>query len=430
MKKQLLLGMMLLISGVMLADLTGKFLKVCQEGICYLNKTATDAIKQFDKDTEKFLTDVMNEVNKPMGIEFNKLLTAGQRAKKDVATLKKDIDLLKDQAGEKGTTYNAAVKIDKAADKLGDALKALKKADPAYSYTELTTAITGVPSLIEKLYGGRSKEVKAQFDQIVLSCGVIRDNLPNLDVPTLGIRVQQLIAEVIMIMDDITDMRKATGTIANSFISDSLTQNFRGIRDDLALVTTRLGTLAAYRSYVVGGPLSNVDLASKIGLGILSNVFNANTVGSNIETIHTNIEAIGKTADAIKQNGKDAEALAAELESLAQIKPAIDRIKKQVSAKNILDVNKIALQEVQTTISNMRLKAGKLINLALVMLDQVAGIISRAYAICNAIDKLVGKNFLEPKVLQSLSGLADDIKNIRKQLTAMQLEVQKKVDNF
>src|SRR5579872_89924 len=323
MKKQLLLGMMLLISGVMLADLTGKFLKVCQEGICYLNKTATDAIKQFDKDTEKFLTDVMNEVNKPMGIEFNKLLTAGQRAKKDVATLKKDIDLLKDQAGEKGTTYNAAVKIDKAADKLGDALKALKKADPAYSYTELTTAITGVPSLIEKLYGGRSKEVKAQFDQIVLSCGVIRDNLPNLDVPTLGIRVQQLIAEVIMIMDDITDMRKATGTIANSFISDSLTQNFRGIRDDLALVTTRLGTLAAYRSYVVGGPLSNVDLASKIGLGILSNVFNANTVGSNIETIHTNIEAIGKTADAIKQNGKDAEALAAELESLAQIKPVI-----------------------------------------------------------------------------------------------------------
>jgi hypothetical protein len=259
---------------------------------------------------------------------------------------------------------------------------------------------------------------------------IIRDNLPNLNTKELGTRVQTLIFEVVSIMDDITDMRLATGKIADSFISETLTKSFRGLRDDLAKVTTRIGTVVKYKSYVIGGPLSNTDLAKKVGSALIANVFSLDTVRADIKSIRSSVDSIKSTVETLKQENPLIEGMAKDVEAAAKTQPVLNRISARITIETIVDAPRIALEEQQKAIKTLRQAVRDLINLSLVMLEQVADIIERAQGIGTAINSLMGGKFLQSDLLDDLGALAKDLKSIRSHASTIHTELKKALDNF
>jgi hypothetical protein len=188
--------------------------------------------------------------------------------------------------------------------------------------------------------------------------------------------------------------------------------------------------MVKYKSYVIGGPLSNTDLAKKVGVALIANVFNLDTVRADIKSIRGSVDSIKSTAETLKQENPLIEGLAKDVENAAQIKPVIDRIKKQITIKTIIDAPRIALEEQQKAIKTLRQAVRDLINLSLVMLEQVADIIERAQGIGTAIDSLMGGKFLQADLLSDLGDLAKDLKSIRTHAATIHAELKKALDNF
>lgn len=394
MLKKLLLGMMLLISSVAMADLLVKIGQVCQQGICYVQKKAEDIIQS-----------AVREATKPIGLDIDKVDKTGQKLKKDIAQLKADLELLKKQAGQDGNTYSSAKKINDAIDDIERTVKNLKKVTPPFSKVELVTAVTGVPGFVEKLYGGRSSQVKTYFDQLLAQYGIIRDNVPKLETQELGIRAQIVISEVVAIMDDVTDLRKASGTIGDKFFSEPLTTNFRALRDDLMKITTRIGTIVAYKSFVVGGPLNNTDLAKRVGGGIIGNFFDIASASQTSAKIGKSLASIKSLVDTLKREGEMLEDKGKTLEQKAKFSYLVENIKKKIGQVD-------PLTEAKNSIREVRMEVREIITLALVMIEQVAEIINNAYLIGKNVDDLMGGNFIQPAIISALSALSGDLKDV------------------
>ena len=424
MKKLMLAGLLLM--GTIRAEpgLIGAFKQVCEAGVCFIKKNADAVYAEYKKNIEPFISKTLREVTAPIGLDLGKLIGTSQKMVKDIEKLKKDLDLLAKQTGTKGTTFFAASNIVEAADRFDDEVIALQRAKPPYSNTELVTAITGVPSAIEWLWGGRSQDVKKHFDKMIAEYGVVRDNIPLLDVKILVERAQIVISELVYIMDDITDIRTSTGKISDTFISSSLTTNFRALREDLARVTARMGTIAQLRSYIVGGPYDNFTMAKKVGSTLITNIFQIGALSSTIMTIKRKIDEIKQLSDTLKEEGAIIDEKGKGLDSASKMKPLMDRIKQRVTQSNILEINRIALEEIQRTVGYIRETYQDIILLSLTMIEQVAVILDNAQVIGVNTDSMFGGTFVQPLLIENISGMSDDLRDIRKRSEAMIRELK------